>query len=440
MSVMYPRLDANPAEVFSAETLARLTAYLFSWKQGPGEFGGLHLHPCWLESSVLQRRYQGQTTWTSVVMMRAARFVPGLADEIVSNLLGLQTPEGGFIHADYQNEPALTPYQTCPIHQALPILALLEQAGGPRRDEIRAAVDRHWAWFNGYGWKRGKFFRPEETAERHDRPGWCGVTNQDLTVVAALARYGKVFGDFRPYEQFGKPTLDAYLGPDFYYEKRGLFERGDRPDFTERTFYYDIILDMLEVIHESTGDERLPGVMANVTHHLRDAVFIAPDGLAYLAYGAAPDGGWIRTPISFAALPALIPHLRRQGVRSDDLERTLAAYTFADGTIPSTLETDPLFAIVPNAANMWRFLVETVPVENLATATATTKAPIVHRQCGDWVWKNSARFWSIKRNGERLFAGIKADPTGIAIGAETLPGLELDELEQADVNEVVPQI
>ena len=56
-----PRKEVDPEDVWTQETFNRAHAQLMSWQQGPGAFGDLHLHACWGESSVLSRRYHGQT-------------------------------------------------------------------------------------------------------------------------------------------------------------------------------------------------------------------------------------------------------------------------------------------------------------------------------------------------------------------------------------------
>src|SRR4051812_26276301 len=68
----YPRVDRSPAQVFTQETLDRVTSYLMSWRQGAGVIGGLHLHPCWNIKAVLEHRYHGQTAYLIHLIMNCA--------------------------------------------------------------------------------------------------------------------------------------------------------------------------------------------------------------------------------------------------------------------------------------------------------------------------------------------------------------------------------
>ncbi len=384
-TLYYPRLEMTPAEVFSQEYLNRVTALVKSWQQGPGSIGALHLHSCWGKTSVLGKRYHGITAATSWPLMNAVLTLhrqtradswSQMADEIVSNVLYLQSPEGGFVHASGEFEPTYTCRETCPIHQGMPILALLAYAGAEGADprllrRIRPAIDRHWQWFHGEGWRRGNQWSGPLPC------GWCGVTNQDLTIVAALAFYGKIFGDWSRYEQFGKPVLDRYLGPAYYYDQLGLFERGDKPHFVERTNYFDVILEMLEIIRLCTGDAGILSVETNIVNHLQDAAYRGEDGLTYLAWGAetAPEDqarvtGWIRSPCVVGALPGLVRAMRHhQKVAPSshtaaliaELEKTMAAWTYSDGMLPGALNSeDPIMSIVPSSEifRIWLNLIE----------------------------------------------------------------------------------
>ncbi len=465
-TITYPRRDALAHSSFTLDKFNRLTAYLMSWRQGPGVFGGLHLHACWSESSVLSRRYHGQTTFIAYAILEGAlrmADVSGdaswrkLAGEIVEGLMALQAPEGGFIHANYQLEPAEDCEETCPIHQGLPLLGMLSYAAksyadAALRSRVRETIDRHWQWFNDYGWKRGRFWGKGKTVERLTLPGWCGVTNQDLVIVGALARYGKVFGDWNRYERWGKPVLDAYLSSHYYHERIGLFERGDRPNFAERTRYNAVILEMFHLLNEQVGDDpRLPAVIENVTRHLCDARTIGPDGLTHMRWGAETDAHdksrvirWIDKPFGVSDYPELIAVLERSSdtkcrALADDLRRTLAAYTFADGTTTCVAcGDDPLFAIMPNStiAIFWRWLMDQLGDE--VKRAAPVALPVVHRRCRDLLWKSGPTFWAIERDGKRLFAGTKSQPTGISIGeTEPPPAGCNDELNRAEIEEIV---
>ncbi|MBM4153141.1 MAG: hypothetical protein FJ220_06440, partial [Kiritimatiellaceae bacterium] len=264
VTINYPRHDAKSEDVFTQKTLEKSINYLFSWQQAAGDFGQLTLHSCWAIDGVIGRKYHGQYTsvsYSTIGFMLALYEETGdskwkrRAEDIVSNVMFLQEKSGGFYHGAAENEPAYEAGKTCAIHQGRPILALLLYASKPYANpelkaEIKQVVDRHWAWFNEHFYKRGT--RGVTEQEGWPWPCWSGVTNQDLVVIHALALYGKVFGDMRRYEEFGKPALDVLLSSRYYYKGLGLFQRGDQPEwlFPERTHYYDLVFSELLAIHE----------------------------------------------------------------------------------------------------------------------------------------------------------------------------------------------
>ncbi len=64
--------------------------------------------------------------------------------------------------------------------------------------------------------------------------------------------------------------------------------------------------------------------------------------------------------------------------------------------------------------------------------------PCVHRQCDTTVFKSNGTMWSIDQGGRRLYAGLKINPSGIAMGPEeVVAGADLGTLERADVCEVL---
>jgi hypothetical protein len=454
-AMAYPRLGASPSLVFNQDTFNRAHAHLMSWQQAAGAFGDLHLHACWGESSVLSRRYHGQTIHGSFARMRGfIRLFDQtgnprwrlMAEDVCSNILFLQSPEGGFFHASSECEPTYRAEQTCPIHQGMPLLALLAYASWkhaePMRVElIRPAIDKHWNWFVKHWWQRGNAWQ-----QGLDVAGFCGVTNQDLVIVAALAQYASVFGNSSRYERFGLPTLETYLSPRYYHRQLGLFERGDRPNFMERTIYYDVILPMLGLIHEHKPDPRLPGIIETVSRQLFSAAYIGCDGMQHLAYGAETDPAearitsWIQEPRMISAYPALLHSMKQYLMHNPDrslqticdgLERTIAAYVFADGTLPMGLGSEPLFSIATRNDSMWLFLIDYLG--DSLQEPGEVAVPTINRTCNELTFKSNARLWSIFQNGQRLFAGLKKNPGGIAIGAdEVIAGADFAELENTD--------
>jgi hypothetical protein len=375
-----------------------------------------------------------------------------MADDVVSNILYLQTPAGGFYHASSEYEPTYRDDETCPIHQGLPVLALLRYAAWQHADPlrvgvIREAVDRHWRWFERSWWKKGNGWRaPLEL------PGFCGVTNQDMVVVAALAQHAIAFGDDALYERLGRPTLEAFLSPAYYHEKVGLFERGDRPGFAERTTYYDVVVPMLKVIHAARPHERIPGVIDNVTRQVFAAAYVADDGLTHLSYGTDPlppdksrIPGYVREPRPIGSYLGFLhlmheylhrhPDAKLQAIH-DGLERTVAAYTFADGTLPFALGGDPLFSVASRSEGLWLNLMDRLG--DRLKPPAAVAVPVVSRSCGNVAFESAEKVWRIKRAGVQLFAGLKQNPGGIAVGPDdTVAGADPRVLDAPEFSEVL---
>lgn len=466
-TITYPRQGVSFEETVSQQNLNRLTSQLLEWQQGPGTVGGLILHACWGETSVLRKRYQGHSVSMYYGLMHGSMTLyehtgnprwRRFAADIASNLLYLQCPDGGFRHASGEFEPTYNSYETCPIHQNMPILALLDYAGWEHADPvlkefIKPAVDRHWEYFNKRFWLVGNAWqRPLKT-----EAGWCGVTNQDLVAVAALTAYGRLYGDFSWYNDKGKRVLDVYLSPTYYHEQMGLFERGDAANFVERTPYYNIILQMLTRIYQDVGDERLPAIIDNVTRHLFDAVYTAPDGMTHLAWGAVTDPvdksrvvDWIRTPVVFGDYPALIGYmedfLRRHPDPAkqaivDSLKQTVAAYTFWDGSLPASLwPKDPIIAVVTTPAGFggrWRWLIEQLAKKGELQDPAEVEPICLHRQLGAYTWKTKGPLWAIERDGQRVFGGYKPVSHGVTHGQEPSLAGDYAQLDQCDVLEIL---
>ena len=283
------------------------------------------------------------------------------------------------------------------------------------------------------------------------------MTNQDLVAIAALALYAQLYGDASRFMAYGQPSLDIYLGPKYYYSAIGLTERGDSENFVECTAYYEVILRMLEHIRVYTGDDRLLEMADTITVHLFDALFTWEDGLLHLSWGAKTFSadksalqGWNRTPITLSAYPGLIGHLWRYLARHPDesraaqvraLERTLAAYVFADGMIPAALGSeDPLFSIVTSPVSgslgLWTFLIDRLG--DTLCRPDHVPSGCIHRTNGRLTWKSNNRLWAIERDGKRLFTGLKPNPGSIAIGPdETIARTDLAELDGCDTMETV---
>ena len=471
-TINYPRRGLKFKDIINQETLNRLTSLIFEWQQGPGNFGNLNLHACWGETSVLGRRYQGQTvSMYSHFMKSSIRLFEQtgnprwkrLADDIVANILFLQCDDGGFRHASSEFEPTYLSSQTCPIHQGNPVITLLDYTSWKHADSIlksmiKPAIDRHWEWFNKKFWLNGNGGQRTLKAGA----GWCGVTNQDLVIVAALSYYGRVYGDFSRYNEWGKKALEAYLSPLYYYKSIGLFERGDNKDFNfvERTPYYGIILSMLEQINNNLGsskDQRLQDVIDNVTTHLFDAAYVAPDGLTHLAWGAKTDPAdkskvleWITTPSTFSDNIRLLPFMENLAARHKDKEKqaivealkdTFAAYVFSDGSIPSALwPKDPIISItagtIGHQARFWGMLINLLGDDLRDPAPVPTRC--YHRTVGEYTWKSRGSLWTIEKDGVRVYGGYKPLSHGVTHGPEEKPASgNYSELDNCDIHEII---
>ena len=462
-TIHYPVKGRKPSEVFTQKTFDLLMSQWEAWQQGPGVIGRLNLHACWGTSSVLDRSYQGETTTILAGQMRIYRRLYEhtknpkwrvKVNAIASHLLYLQDDNGGFIHATAEFEPSFDT-RGCPIHFFYPVIALCEYYLWDYADEdikalIPSAVDRHWEWSLKASWMVGNGFK-----HPLDFPGWCGVTNQDFTAVAALAMGMKAFSNKERYEQYALPVLEHYLSPAYYHEKIGLFERGDGKNFAERSVYYSHIFEMLELIYNVTGDRRLYDAYHNVAAHLFDAAFVAKDGLTYLARGAITDPvdkskvlGWEYDAIAFDHYPKLMQHMQKHlniypdAAKQEILERlreTLAAYVFVDGTLPmGLLHKNPLFEIVSTPGIGWY---EEMVMDYLGDALQDpmlTTLPAFHRHSGNMAWKQNGRLWSIEENGERKYGGYTRYVAGIVKGADAQPVLgRFDALENPEYIEII---
>lgn len=461
IEINYPRRGITWQEIANQALFEQATASLLAWQQGLGQFGGLHLHPCWQESSVLTRRYHGQGLHLYGPILSGAFVLfersgderwRTLADDVARNLLLLQQPEGGFRHGSSEFEPAYGCLESCPISQGAAMLALLDYAAWPRAvsstvGQIANTFARFWEWFYGFFWRRGNGWRAPLPFD-----GFCGVTNQDLVISAVLAQAQALYGGHL-YDRVGLPVLETYLSPQYYYPSIGLFERGDKPNAVERTGYYGIILAMLRRLYAQTREDRLLQVHDNVTAHLFDAIHIASDGLPHFAAGAQtfPDdktrvAGWMVPPVALCLYPELFlaledylkrhPNPERQ-VQYEAVRNTYAAYVFADGSVPIALNPDSeLFHIVSTVVALWSYLIH--DRGDVLQPPATVDQPCIHRECGNTVWKTAGALWAIEENGKRIFTGFRHSSGAIYAGDDLyLRGLDLSVLDQPQIIEKV---
>jgi hypothetical protein len=453
MPITYPS-RSTPDAALGPQTLALASAQVLSWRQGAGSIGGLHLHDCWNDDSVLSRGYHGPTAAATSDLLDVARELAqstldaewaALADNLAAQLLWQQSPGGGFFHASGEYEPTYTPQESCPIHQMMPLASLLryhetQPPGAPLRLLIENVAARQMRWFNAYWWQRGNAWSGPLAF-----PGWCGVVNQDLVAVAALARYGRALGDWKPFEKFGLPALETYLGPRYFNPRTGLFLRGDRPHFTERSNYMGIILDELETIAALRPDAPAGAAIERVAETLARAVFFDENGEALLYWGAddeatarAGDLVWDRTRSQL--FPKAVRLLRRQPAKAEAVERTLARFVFADGTFAGVPRPEnPLFSIAPSAptlAAFWKFLVQRNPAGVLVRDLPPV--PCVRRHCGDISFTSFDKGWVIRRGDEVQFRGVKQVGHGVLRARAELPNYAFCEPEPEFIEQVGP--
>ncbi len=427
-------MSVSPADAFGPKTMALLTAQILSWRQGAGTVGGLHLHECWNTDSVLSRGYHGPTSsqtgsllGTAVMLgrRRGDVFCLNFADALAAELVFQQAPGGGFRHASSEFEPTYTPEESCPIHQTGPLRALISYfeslpGGAPARAMVEAAIHRQVAWFCRHWWKRGN-----EWTGPLDFPGWCGVTNQDLEAIAALARYGAVFGNWEPFEKQGCPALETFLGPRYRHDT-GLFERGDRPNFTERCGYMVIIFDMLQEIHALRPDERIPEILERLGELLAAAVGRDARGRLRLAWGAddqeiARSGALAWDRARGALSPGFVRVLATRPEIAAEVGTALAEHVFADGTLAALPDPKtPLMAIAPAASHLcqfWKFLAARHDVDfaNLPPV------PVVRRTFGRLSYFSAPEVWVIRDGDSVVFRGVKAVSHGVLASGRDLP-------------------
>ena len=465
-TIHYPIRGRHLEDVVTQHTLDMLMTQMENWQQGPGVIGQLALHPCWGTVSVLDRRYQGETIIAFTIQSELVRRLYErtrdpkwrvLANSMASHLLYLQDPSGGFIHATAEFEPSFDT-RGCPIHFFNPVLSLCdyyqwEYADKDIKSLIPGAIDRQWKWSVEHIWRIGNGrFHPLS------HPGWCGVTNQDLTAIAAVATAAKLFGTWDRYEQYAKPALDVLLSPAYYYPEIGLFERGDGVNFAERTVYYGHVIRTLQRIWDCTGDQRVFDALDNVSGHLFDAVFTGEDGLYYLARGAKTDPkdktkvlGWEYTGIAFEGYPELTQYMADWAKRHHDdkrmqiveeLHSTIAAYVFTDGNIPMAVFTEnPLFSIVSNpscaTSSYWPLLVLDM-LGDRVKSPHRVEIPAIHRSLRNMTWKQNGRLWTVEEDGVRKYGGFTRYPAGITIGPDEAPVWgNYDMVEACDVEEIL---
>lgn len=467
-TIHYPAADRKWEDVVNQNAIDQYFTMLENWRQGAGSYGRLNLHACWGKADVLDKKYQGETIYIYKHLMHFAELLYDRfgdpkwrvrANAMASQILYLQTENGGFIHSTSEFEPTFNT-TGCPIHFFMPILSLCQYYEWEHADEsikalIPDAIERHFGFTMQAAWQKGNGrFHPLPFA------GWCGVTNQDLVAVAAVAWSAKLFGTWDRYEKYGKPALDHILS-DYYYEKLGLFERGDGVNFTERIAYYFVILDMLDLIHKLTGDERLPPVIDNVESHLLDGLYTGSDGYAHLSRGAVTDANeknktkilsWDRSSVTVSSYPGVILHVEQYLDRNPDLpegpelrskldalRRTLAAYTFADGCAPMAFNpANPVFTVVsmPDVEGMPYLLLYELG-DRLSAPKPVRLPSVIRRYCG-CAWKQNGCLWSFEKGGERLYGGYSRYVAGITLGQNERPVLgDFDAPVEYDVEEII---
>lgn len=445
MTCNYPKKTQTPEDIFTPRTLAQTTAWLLSWQQGPGSFGGLHLHACWGESSAIARKYHGHSVvfLASLLrgVMRLAERQNGerwrdLAANIVQTLLWERKTEGGFAHASGEYEPTYGPQSSCPIHQMMPAWALIDYAAWSLAQpllakNIQQALQSHFQWFQNFWWKRGNDWQRPLPHE-----GWCGVTNQDLVVVAAYARYGKIFGDWNWFEKYGKPAMSIYLGKNYFRPNTGQFFRGDRKDFLERVSYLGIIDQCLQSIYQDTGVESISPVLMSIRENLFRSVqhdqrrgWLIAWGAEYSETDDLADLRWNTSKVQISAYPEILPILNAHALCTQNLtyqskvaklEEVLASWIYSDGSLPAALDLDaPILCLPGSWAQLawWHYLLqcctESIDFDQLPPV------PTVLRNAGDLSFLHSRDWWQLRQGKESIWWGYKPDAHGVFRSSDT---------------------
>lgn len=459
----YPIKNRKLKDLATQDAVNSLVSQMFVWQQSAGSIGSLILHSCWGNTSTLEKRYQGEYTSNFVSQMRTLRRLYDIShnkkwrimmNSMASELLYLQESNGGFIHATAEFEPCFSTEHGCPIHWFNPIIALCEYYTWEYAEEdikasIPEAVDKHWEWSLKKSWQNGNTY-----TGRLNHAGWCGVTNQDLVAIHAIVLSAKLFGKEEKYEKYAKPALD-YIFENNYYEALGLFERGDQPNFAERTAYYDVILPTLEKLYELLGEKRLLDAYDNVTSHLFDAAFVDEKGFTHLKRGAITDAcdktvrlGWEDGAIATGTYFALSGHMEKYLKRHPDAEKekikealldTVAAYVLADGNFPrGVFNPNPLFHIAGGAISLgWLNKIMDILGSDLKEPEIVD-IPCTHRKNQNFVWKQNGRVWAIEIDGVRSYGGYTRYPAGITVGPEEpLIMGDFESLENPEIIEII---
>ncbi|MBR4867637.1 MAG: hypothetical protein IKU10_00645, partial [Clostridia bacterium] len=158
--------------------------------------------------------------------------------------------------------------------------------------------------------------------------------------------------------------------------------------------------------------------------------------------------GWEYGAIAFSGYPALITHMQRylhrhpdseKQAKLNDLKNTLAAYVFADGSIPlGIFNPNPLFTVTsggPEAGGWVSFVMDYLG-DDWTDPTPVT-VPAIHRTHKNFAWKQNGPYWSIETDGVRQYAGYSRVTNGIVKGeGEPVVG-SFDVLDSADVVEII---
>jgi len=211
-------------------------------------------------------------------------------------------------------------------------------------------------------------------------------------------------------------------------------------------------------VYDDTGDARLREVMDNVTLHLFDAVYDAPDGMTHLAWGARTDAAdkshvleWVTTPVTFGCYSALITFMEEVLTRYPDpgksaivkaLKRSFAGCILSDGcTVPSLWPKDPIFSVLTSTSRcgeLMLFLLEQLG-DGVLDPLRESAAPVtIHRRADNIVFKTRGPLWVIEQDGVRLYGGYRPMTHGVTHGDEDAPAeQDYAGLDEADIVEII---
>ena len=407
-------------------SLSQYLSWLSTWRQGEGIYGGLHIHPCWRVSSVLERRYQGPTVSEYCGLIRGFLNLYEKTGEdrflrecilMADFLRSLQDPDGCFEHSVYEFEPGRG---GC-IHNALADVGLLSLCFVLAEEELDPepyleTVRRNFDWFMKSWWKRGNSWLKNPSF-----PCWCGVTNQDLAVCWAMLLYAEL-KDSRYWENYGRLVADWYL-ENYYLPEYGCFYRGDAKDFPEPAAYTGLIVYELLNMYQFTKDSLYLKTALGCLDYLKRGAWRDNYGFLRIHHNIDLETGVLEEKPSLITQGPLISGLQLleeidvQEYTSfkKELLKTLLFYQSGRGYFRNSTDHENLFDIVARICPG--------ELEALTLVWRGGKLPVVEEKydvgidfSGGYFWIDSDSYWELYYR-DSVVSGVKREPNGIKSGS-----------------------